>query len=150
MNPKFLSLIIFLIFFNFISNSNLFFQWRITDAEKKQLEKETFELIRTNLELYKKIVSNYETRSEELDRDITLKFSRYTHCQKCLLFVKQFKSIKEKFGFPSLIKNLKEVVCPLIKFYDEEVCRGIVDKYGYIILESFFAKFFRGYFFAKK
>ena len=150
MNPKFLSLIIFLIFFNFISNSNLFFQWRITDAEKKQLEKETFELIRTNLELYKKIVSNYETRSEELDRDITLKFSRYTHCQKCLLFVKQFKSIKEKFGFPSLIKNLKEVVCPLIKFYDEEVCRGIVDKYGYIILESFFSKFFSGYFFCEK
>ena len=86
MNPKFLSLIIFLIFFNFISNSNLFFQWRITDAEKKQLEKETFELIRTNLELYKKIVSNYETRSEELDRDITLrKLAKRDHnqCQIC-------------------------------------------------------------------
>ena len=145
------SLSLFITFFNLVLSSNLFFQWRITDIEKRQLEKETFELIKANAELYKKIVSNYETRSISVEDEPVLQFSRYSQCQGCLSFVQQFKALKEKYGFSALVNNLKSVVCPLIKnTYDEETCKGMVDKYGFIVLESFFSKFFSGYFFCEK
>ena len=123
----------------------------MTDIEKKQFEKEMFELIKSNVELYNKFVSNYLTKTENSDEPI-LRLSRYTHCQKCLNFVKSFRSIKEKYGgFGQLIKNLKEQMCPVIKnMFDQDVCEGYLDKYGYTILDSFFTGFFSGYFFCEK
>ena len=89
-----LSITLIFILFNVFHCSNLFFQWRITDTEKKQLEKETFELIKSNVELSQKLFSNYETKSQISFDEPMLKLSRYTHCQKCLTFVRKFKSIK--------------------------------------------------------
>ena len=82
-----LSIVLIFMFFNITLCSNLFFQWRITDAEKEQLDRELFELVKTNTELYDKFVSNYKTKSENLDEP-NLRLSRYTYCQKCLNFVK--------------------------------------------------------------
>ena len=146
-----LPIVLIFIFFNISLCSNLFFKWRMTDIEKKQFEKEMFELIKSNVELYNKFVSNYLTKTENSDEPI-LRLSRYTHCQKCLNFVKSFRSIKEKYGgFGQLIKNLKEQMCPVIKnMFDQDVCEGYLDKYGYTILDSFFTRFFSGYFFCEK
>jgi hypothetical protein len=130
----------------------LFFQWRITDAEKEQLDRELFELVKTNTELYDKFVSNYKTKSENLDEP-NLRLSRYTYCQKCLNFVKSIKKIKEQHGLNALIENLKKNVCTfsfIKNMFDEDVCTGMADKYGPIILESFFSKFFSGYFFCER
>ena len=99
MKHPILSIVLIFILFNISFCSNLFFQWRITDTEKKQLEKETFELIKSNVELAQKIVSNYEKRAQVFDEEPILRLSRYTHCQKCLDFVRQFRAIKEKYGF---------------------------------------------------
>ena len=146
-----LSIALIFILFNVSHCSNLFFQWRITDTEKKQLEKETFELIKSNVELSQKLFSNYETKSQISFDEPELKLSRYTHCQKCLTFVRKFKSIKEKYGFDALIANLKRAVCPIItKMYDRDVCEGMVNKYGHLVTESFYSKFFSGYFFCEK
>ena len=151
MKHPILSIVLIFILFNISFCSNLFFQWRITDTEKKQLEKETFELIKSNVQLAQKIVSNYEKRSQVFEDEPILKLSRYTHCQKCLDFVRQFRSIKEKYGFDNLFKNLKAVLCPfLTNMFDEVVCKGYVDKYGPIFAESFFTKFYSGYFFCEK
>ena len=62
-----LSIVLIFMLFNITLCSNLFFQWRITDAEKEQLDRELFELVKTNTELYDKFVSNYKTKSENLD-----------------------------------------------------------------------------------
>ena len=146
-----LSIVLIFLFFNISLCSNLFFKWRMTDIEKKQFEKEMSELIKSNVELYNKFVSNYQTKTENSDEPI-LRLSRYTHCQKCLNFVKSFRSIKEKYGgFQKLIEHLKEQMCPHITIlYDEDVCLGYLDRYGYTILESFFTRFFSGYFFCEK
>ena len=45
MEHHFKSLALFITFFNIVLSSNLFFQWRITDIEKSQLEKEIFDQI---------------------------------------------------------------------------------------------------------
>ena len=146
-----LSIILIFILFNISFCSNLFFQWRITETEKRQLEKEIFELIKSNVELAKKIVSNYEKRTQAFDDEPILKLSRYTHCQKCLDFVRQFKRIKERYGFKSLFDNLKIFLCSLLtNLFDTDVCQGYVDKYGPVFAESFFTKFFSGYFFCEK
>ena len=151
MKPYILSIVLIISFFSASFSSNLFFQWRLTDIEKKQLEKETFELIKENIALYKKIVSNYETKTEDSNKDQALKYSRYTHCEKCLLFVQNFKGLKEKYGFNYLLENLKSGICDIFKgTYDLDVCQGMIDKYGHIIVESFFSKFFSGYFFCEK
>ena len=151
MNQRIIIIALIFALFNFSFCSNLFFQWRITDQEKIQIEKETLELIKSNVELYRKIYSNFETRMQKLDKDHTLKISRYTHCQKCLDFVKRFRGIKEKYGFNTLIENLKKGICPMgLLPLDQDVCVGYMDKYGYIIMESFFSKFFSGYFFCEK
>ena len=151
MNQRIIIIALIFALFNFSFCSNLFFQWRITDQEKIQIEKETLELIKSNVELYRKIYSNFETRMQKLDKDQTLKISRYTHCQKCLDFVKRFRGIKEKYGFNTLIENLKKGICPMgLLPLDQDVCVGYMDKYGYIIMESFFSKFFSGYFFCEK
>ena len=146
-----LSIALIFLFFNLSLCSNLFFQWRITDIEKKQLEKETFELIKSNVELYNKFIANYQSKTENLDEPV-LRLSRYTHCQKCLNFVKKFRNIKEKFGgFDPLMNNLKIKICPFLKaVIDDDVCTGFIDKYGHVILDSFFTKFFSGYFFCEK
>ena len=151
MKHPILSIVLIFILFNISFCSNLFFQWRITDTEKKQLEKETFELIKSNVELAQKIVSNYEKRAQVFDDEPILKLSRYTHCQKCLDFVRQFRAIKEKYGFDKLFSNLKTVLCQFLTgMFDEDVCRGFVDKYGPSFAGSFFTKFFSGYFFCEK
>ena len=151
MKHPILLIVLIFILFNISFCSNLFFQWRITDTEKKQLEKETFELIKSNVELAQKIVSNYEKRAQVFDDEPILKLSRYTHCQKCLDFVRQFRAIKEKYGFDKLFSNLKTVLCQFLTgMFDEDVCRGFVDKYGPSFAESFFTKFFSGYFFCEK
>ena len=147
-----LSIVLIFLFFNITLCSNLFFQWRITDAEKEQLDRELFELVKTNTELYDKFVSNYKTKSENLDEP-NLRLSRYTYCQKCLNFVKSIKKIKEQHGLNALIENLKKNVCTfsfIKNMFDEDVCTGMADKYGPIILESFFSKFFSGYFFCER
>ena len=146
-----LSVVLILILFNISICSNLFFQWRITDIEKKQLEKETFELIKSNVELSQKLFSNYKTKAQILNEEPELKLSRYTHCQKCLTFARQFKAIKEKHGFDALMQNLKKVVCPLVKSkFDEDVCEGMANKYGHLVTQSFYSKFLSGYFFCEK
>ena len=151
MKHPILLIVLIFILFNISFCSNLFFQWRITDTEKKQLEKETFELIKSNVELAQKIVSNYEKRAQVFDDEPILRLSRYTHCQKCLDFVRQFRAIKEKYGFDKLFSNLKTVLCQFLTgMFDEDVCRGFVDKYGPSFAESFFTKFFSGYFFCEK
>ena len=67
-----LSIALIFLFFNLSLCSNLFFQWRITDIEKKQLEKETFELIKSNVELYNKFIANYQSKTENLDEPVLL------------------------------------------------------------------------------
>ena len=154
MKHSFLSITLIIILINVSLCSNLFFQWRMTDAEKKQLEKETFELIKSNVELYKKIISNYQSKAQSLnDNDPILKLSRYTHCQKCLSFVKELRSLREKFEISDFFSNLKTVLCPLleqIKIMDLDVCRGNFEKYGLVIVESFFSKFLSGDLFCEK
>ena len=153
MRYQILSVALIFILINTSLSSNLFFQWRMTDMEKKQLERELVDLIESNGELFKKIKSNYETRTQALNDEPILQLSRYTHCQKCLTFVKQFKAIKENHGFDKLFSNLKKVFCTLSfvnNFFDEDVCWGFVDKYGPVFAESFFTKFFSGYFFCEK
>ena len=146
-----LSVILISLLFEFSFCSNLFFQWRITESEKIQIEKEMQELLRSNIDLYRKIFLNFDTRTKKLDKDPILKLSRYTHCQKCLDFSKRFKNIKEKYGFKALIENLKNLLCSLLtSMFDTDVCEGYLDKYGYIIVESFFTKYFSGYFFCEK
>ena len=34
--------------------------------------------------------------------------------------------------------------------YDRDVCEGMVNKYGHLVTESFYSKFFSGYFFCEK
>ena len=147
-----LLIVLFNSFFNLFHCSNLFFQWRMTDIEKEQLKQETLELLHTNIELYKKFVSNYLSKNEENSEEPTLSLSRYTYCQKCLSFVKNFKEMKNVYGLDNIVKNLKEVACPLIQntVYDKEVCEGFIDKYGHVIIDSFFTKYFSGYFFCEK
>ena len=113
MKFQILSVALIFILLNVSNCSNLFFQWRITDTEKKQLEKETFELIKSNVELSQKLFSNYKTKAQILNEEPELKLSRYTHCQKCLTFARQFKAIKEKYGFdvtdiPIVLKLIDE------------------------------------------
>jgi sphingomyelin phosphodiesterase len=144
------SIFLIFLFFNITLCSNLFFQWRITDVEKEQLDRELFELFKTNSELYNKFVSNYKTKSDNQDEPV-LRLSRYTYCQKCLNFVKSFKVIKDKYGFDALINNVKKTVCPMLSSkLDEDVCHGFADKYGHVIFDSFFSKFFSGYFFCER
>ena len=147
-----LLIVLIFLFFNLSHCSNLFFQWRMTDVEKKQLEQETLELLHTNIELYKKFVSNYLSKNDENSEEPTLGLSRYTYCQKCLSFVKQFKDMKNAYGLDSIVQNLKAVACPLIKasVFDKDVCEGFIDKYGHVVIDSFFTKYFSGYFFCEK
>ena len=44
------------------------------------------------------------------------------------------------------------VACPLINdsVFDNEVCEGFIDKYGHVVIDSFFTKYFSGYFFCEK
>ena len=145
-------IVLFSLFFNLSHCSNLFFQWRMTDIEKKQLEQETLELLHTNIELYKKFISNYLSKNDENSEEPTLSLSRYTYCQKCLSFVKQFKDLKNVYGLDKIVENLKAVACPLIQdsVFDNEVCEGFIDKYGHVVIDSFFTKYFSGYFFCEK
>ena len=145
-----LSIFLIILFFNLSICGNLFFQWRMTDAEKRQIEKETFELIKNNFDLYQKIIKNYETRTKEDTEEPNLQLSRYTHCQKCITFVKGLKDLITKYkGFNDIFSNLKTIAGSL-KIYDQDVVDGFVDKYGPIMFESFATKYFNDYFFCEK
>lgn len=156
MKKKLFLIILITSLFNISFCSNLFFQWKITDKEKEQLDKEIVELIKTNTELYKKLILNYQSRNEENSEEPILGLSRYTECQKCLKFVHDFKSLKNKFGFPQVITSISSLLSlvgswfPSYLPYDIDTINGLIEKYGYIILENFYSKFMTSYFFCEK
>ena len=160
-------LLIFLFIFKSTISKNLFFQWRITDIEKAQVKEESLSLLNSNRDLYKKIISNYKERNNiyknknnspnsDLSKDgeePILFLSRYTHCQKCLTFIKSFRQIKEKFGFQNLYDNLKGSLCIMLdalNFIAQGACEGYIDNYGSILFENLFSKYFEGYFLCEK
>ena len=151
MKHPILSICLLFLYFNVTICGNLFFQWRMTEGEKRQLEKETFELVKTNFDLYLKVIENYETRTEEdTEEEPVLQLSRYTHCQKCLTFAKGLKDIINKYkGFNDLLSNLKAVAAGL-NIYDKDVIDGMADKYGPIMFGNFYTRYFSDYFFCEK
>ena len=151
MRNSILSVCLLTLFFNIAICGNLFFQWRMTEAEKRELEKETFELIKNNFDLYQKIIKNYQTKNhEDTEEEPILQISRYTHCQKCLTFVQAFKDLVTKYkGFNDVLSNLK-IVAGATKIFDQDVVDGFVDKYGPIITENFYTRYFSDYYFCEK
>ena len=154
-------LLIFLLFFKFSLSSNLFFKWRITDTEKAQFKKEALSLFSSNSDLYKQFISNYKTRNLKYkyqnktpsnNDEPTLLLSRYTHCQKCLYFVKSFRQLKQKYGFQVLYDNLKKLLCNLLdqKILAKDACEAFIDNYADTIIDSIFSKFFDSYFLCEK
>ena len=155
--------LIFLLFFNSSFSSNLFFKWRITDKEHAQFRKEAFSLFSSNKDLIKQFISNYKTRNMKYQNKNTsseistndepnLMLSRYTHCQKCLYFVRSFRQLKEKYGFKVLYENVKKMACSLLDslILPKEVCQAVADNYLAVIVEGLFSKYFDSYFLCEK
>ena len=157
--------LIFLLFFNFSFSSNLFFKWRITDTEHDQFKKEALSLFSSNGELFKQFISNYKTRNmkykyqnnnpkseESANDEPNLMLSRYTHCQKCLYFVKSFRQLKEKYGFKVLYENIKKIGCNILdtKILAKDACHAYLDNYIEVIIEGVFSKYFDSYFLCEK
>ena len=87
------------------------------------------------------------------NKEPNLYLSRYTHCLKCISFVKSIKDIKNKYGFKGIYEGMIKSVCPLIKVLikmDEEACQGFVDNYGPIVLENFFSRYIDSHFLCEK
>ena len=164
---KLFFLLTFLFIFKLSISKNLFFQWRITDIEKAQAKEESLSLLKSYSDLYKKIISNYKERnniyknknnSPNLDssteeEEPTLFLSKYTHCQKCLTFLRAFNQIKEKYGFQNLYENFKEGVCVFLESLlnlNKLACKGYVENYGEIIVENLFSKYFENDFLCEK
>ena len=158
------SFLILLVLFALSICSNLFFQWRITDQELAQLQEEELALFSTNYDLYEKIILNYQTKYDKLEKsnfenskkdeeEPNLFLSRYSHCQKCLSFIRSLYNIKNKYGLKAIYENMKTVACPLletIKIMDKVACRGFVDNYARIIFENIFSRYINSYFFCEK
>ena len=157
-------LLIFLFIFKSTISANLFFEWRITDSEKDQIKEESLSLFNSNIDLYKKFISNYRERnniyknknkspnsdSTTEEEEPVLLLSRYTHCQKCLTFVKSIRKIKEKYGIQNVYDNLKDL-CPWIKSSIAiDACEGYIDNYGAILIENLFSKYIEDYFLCEK
>ena len=164
---KIISLLILFIFFNLSISTNLFFQWRLTDSEIAQLNEESIKLFKSNYDLYKKMIKNYITRNDKSgDIDTSSKskddlqseepnlyLSRYSHCLKCISFVKSVKDIKNKYGYKGIYENMKTSVCPVLnqfKKMDEDVCKGFIDGYGAIVLENFFSRYIDSHYLCEK
>ena len=164
---KEITLLILFIFFNLSISTNLFFQWRLTDSEIAQLNEESIKLFKSNYDLYKKMINNYITRNDKSgnidasskskddlkDEEPNLYLSRYTHCLKCISFIKSIKDIKNKYGFKGIYENMKTSVCPIVKKFlkvDEDVCIGFVDGYGAIVLENFFSRYIDSHYLCEK
>ena len=164
---KEMSLLILFIFFNLSISTNLFFQWRLTDSEIDQLNKESIQLFKSNYDLYKKMIKNYITRndkSENIDtssknkddsqeEEPNLYLSRYSHCLKCVSFIKSIKDVKNKYGYTAIYENMKKNACPSIKQFlkmDEDVCKGFIDGYGAIVLENFFSRYIDSHYLCEK
>ena len=158
-----LNLILIFFFINYSLSSNLFFQWRITDEELAQLREESFSLFKSNFDLYKKMMTNFETsdmkykylfpsKNTDLpDEDTKLYLSRYTHCQKCMNFILSLRQIKDKYGLDALYTNIKKVACPLlVKKIATPACEGLIDNYGYIIMENIFSRYIDSYYLCEK
>ena len=159
-------LFIFLYLLQSSISSNLFFKWRITDTERAQVRRESIALLQSNSELYEKFISNYKTRDIKYnylnkkensdsspEEEPTLYLSRYTHCQKCLTFIKSFVKIKEKYGFKNFYDNLKNEVCNLldsINYIAADACTSIVDSYVPIAVERAFNRYIDSYFICEK
>ena len=157
-------LILLFLLINYVFSSNLFFQWRITDQENAQLREEAFSLFKSNFELYKKMMTNFETRDmkynylfsssknkESSDDETTLYLSRYTHCQKCMNLIKSLNQIKNKYGLNALYSNVKSVFCPLLKSkIAPKACEGLADNYGHIVFENIFSRYIDSYYLCEK
>ena len=163
---KEISLLILFLFFNLSISTNLFFQWRLTDSEIAQLKEESIQLFKSNYDLYKKLINNYITRNDksgnidtfskmkddaQQKEEPNLYLSRYTHCLKCMSFVKSIKDIKNKYGYKGIYDSMKINICPLIKSkMDIDVCHGFIDGYGAIILENFFSRYIDSHYLCEK
>ena len=157
-------LILLFLLINYVFSSNLFFQWRITDQENAQLREEAFSLFKSNFELYKKMMTNFETRDmkynylfsssknkESSDDETTLYLSRYTHCQKCMNLIKSLNQIKNKYGLNALYSNVKSVACPLLTSkMDVKACQGLADNYIHIVFENIFSRYIDSYYLCEK
>ena len=153
---KKISLLLLFFIFSFVISSNLFFKWRITDIENEQLKEKTSDLFKSNYDLYEKIILNYKAKKNRNLRNLSqnknldeeeepiLMASRYTHCQKCVTFVKAIKKIKDQYGFNALYNNTKEELCRLLKslnIFEVDGCRGMIDNYISLAVENFFSKY---------
>ena len=162
----FISLLILLFIFNFSISSNLFFKWRITDIEKAQFKEEALSLLKSNMQLYEGIISNFKEKYNNIqmpknsniskdneEDEPNLYLSRYTHCQKCKTFLKNIKLMKEKYGFQNFYDNFKSVACILVDGFDliaADACRSLIDKYGPYLIENIFMRHINSYYLCEK
>ena len=137
-----------------LSNSkNLFFQWRITDIEKVQLDKELRELFESNTDLYEMIIEKYKIRYQPKDDSDDPLLGQHSTCDKCISFSSSLNNIRLTYGFQAIYSNLKTGACTLLNMLnilDDKACKGLIDSYIHVFVENFFSKFVNNHFFCEK
>ena len=161
---KFSLLILFFVF-NISISSNLFFKWRVTDKEEEQLKEKISGLFTSNYDLYEKMITNIKTKKKLRSRILSqnpnkddedepiLMSSRYSHCQKCIFFVKEMIKIKNQYGFNALYSNSKKELCKLLKnlnIFEIDGCEGLMNIFSPLAIETVFEKYFENYFLCEK
>ena len=137
MNTNLILLLFNLIYLSFCINSQN--EWILSESEKEQFKKESELLKKTNKNLYNILTNS----NNENNNNPNLFLSRYTYCQKCQLFTKKLRNIRDKYGYELFYKAVESKLCVLLKVLkiDVDVCKGFVKGYLPIVTESIFSKY---------
>ena len=159
------SLLILFFFFKIAISSNLFFKWRVTDKEEEQIKGKISTLFASNYDLYEKMITNIKTKKKFRSRILSqnpnkddedepiLMSSRYSHCQKCISFVKAMIKLKNQYGFNALYSNSKKELCRLLKnlnIFEIDGCEGLMNIFSPLAIETVFEKYFENYFLCER